>query len=144
MIFKASSKDGNLVVEQRELFRQGLMEMNGKQFWLALIEDDDKHRSCAMNSVYFGLLGGMERYFRQQGYAAYTKARLHGLFKKYLLTEMIVDPVKGTEIEIVSSTAKLSPAAFRDYALEVCRIAVQDFKIEPVWLEPYLSCLEHL
>lgn len=142
MIFKANTKDGQLFVRDRESFSNYLKDLNGCEITLCVERAKAKKRSVEQNHLYYGIVRKIMQVLIDRGFDELNVVTLSSYFKKIFLSDIIVDPINGGEIEIVRSTTDLGVKEFAEYIDKVVRFALQDMSITPDSLKPFIDLME--
>lgn len=112
--FIIKSNNGNLEFKsdyQKGLFKQRLLQIDGKEFALTINERKPK-RSERQNAYYWLYIGIISNE------TGFTPDELHTMFKGKFLTREIKE-VMGQKVRITKSTTDLSKSEFAEYIMEI-------------------------
>ena len=116
--FKATQKDGKLIVENGKMFSMYLRSL-GDKILHVIVEVRRKNRSSNQNRYYWGVVLAVLAIETE-----HSPEELHEVLKGMFLQEHIL--LKGKEVTTVRSTADLNTADFEIY-LTRCRHWSQEF-----------------
>ena len=141
-MFKATTKGGKLFVEDKNAFKEHLLKFDGKNIILKIEAKAGKKRTTDQNDLYYGIVRKIMIVLLDRGFDDLNVVSLSNYFKKRFLSDIMIDPVTGDDMEIVRSTTSLKVKEFSEYIDTVVRFAIQDMDIPPDSLKPFIDMLE--
>jgi len=139
MLFKASTENGKLFIDEKDKLTSYLQRISGKKIFVNIEHTSGKKRSVEQNSLYYGILRKIMAVLLERGFDDLNVITLSHYFKRKFLADVIIDPATSEEIEIVKSTTELKTKEFSNYIESVTRFAIQDMDIADEIFNPYLS-----
>ena len=115
---------------------------SSKEIVLKIEGKAGKKRTSDQNDLYYGIVRKIMIVIFDRGFDDLNVVALINYFKKRFLSDIMIDPVTGDDMEIVKSTTSLKVKEFSEYIDRVVRFAVQDMEIPPDNLKPFIDLLE--
>ena len=143
MIFTAKTKDGRLVVDDRQAFEGHLKEIGKADSWkdiaVRIEHTPGKIRSLDQNDTLHGLVRKIMQVLIGRGFDSLTVDGLRDWFSGMFATDLIISPMTGLEEVVVKGSSKLNTKEFSLYIANIGLYALNEMLIERELLEPYIS-----